>query len=420
MPGLKIPKHKHMSMKKLDSYVKPEKVYIPFIISNDTEIKPLVKEGEYVYKGQIIGRRTGNFNTPIFSSVSGIVLNFEEVSHQSGKKVNAVVIENDFKEQLDKKYELRKNIEKLDKEEFLDIIEKCGIVGMGGAGFPTFMKYKTDQKIKTLIINAVECEPYITADYKILMEKCEDILEFIDDIIHINDIEEAIIAIKETNQELITKVNRYLGTYLKIRIQEVPNKYPMGWERTLIKQVKNVEYNRLPIEKGIIVNNVSTIYAMGQALKYDKPIIERIVTFTGEGIKKPQNVLVKIGTKVDEVIKEIGGTKKDVTMIANGPMMGSLADENLVVTADLNCVLVLDHKKPVKTKECLRCGKCASFCPARLCPVLIKDSVNNKEKLKELHPELCVSCGLCSYVCPSKLDVRHYVNEAKDTLKGDK
>lgn len=420
MAGLKIPKMKHMSMKKLESYIKPEKVYIPFISSNDTDITPLIKKGDYVYKGQILGRRKGNFTTPIFSSVSGIVLDFTEVSHQSGKKVNAVVIENDFKEKLEEKYELRKNIEKMDKDEFVKIVEDCGIVGMGGAGFPTFMKYKTDKKIKTLLVNAVECEPYITADYTILMEKCEDILETIDDILCINDIDEAIIAIKETNRELIEKVDRYLGTYLKIRIEEVPNKYPMGWERTLIKQVKKIDYDKLPIERGIVVNNVSTIYAINQALKYNKPIIERIVTFTGEGIKKPQNILLKIGTKIEDVIKNTNGLKKDVTIVANGPMMGHRTDEDLVVTPDLNCVLVLQNKKIVRTQECLRCGKCANFCPANLCPVLIKDSVENKEKLKSLHPEKCVSCGLCTYVCPSKLDVREYVNRAKDTLKGGK
>lgn len=420
MSGLKIPKHKHMSMKKQDSFMKPKEVCIPLIVSNDTNIKPLVNKGDYVYKGQILGKRSGNFSTPIFSSVSGVVLDFIEVSHHTGKKVNAVVIENDFKEQIDKKYEIRKNIDKLDKNVFLDVIEKCGIIGMGGAGFPTFMKYKTDQKINTLIVNAVECEPYITADYAVFMEKCEDILEFVDNIIHINDIDEAIIAIKETNQELITKINRHLGTYLRIKLVEVPNKYPMGWERTLIKQVKDVEYNKLPIEKGIVVNNVSTIYAMGQALKFNKPIIERYVTFTGEGIKRPQNVLVKIGTKVSDVIKEIGGTKKDVTIIANGPMMGHLADSDLVVTPDLNCVLVLENRKQPKQKECLRCGRCSKFCPARLCPVLIRDAKNDKDKLESLHPELCVSCGLCSYVCPSKLNVREDVNEAKGTLKGGK
>ena len=412
MACLKIPKKKEMSMKKLETYIKPSKVYIP-LISGGEKIKPLVKKGDYVYKGQILGKRTGKFTTPLFSSISGIVLDFVKVKYQSGEEVEAIEIENDFKEALQRKYQIRKNIEKLTKEEYISIIEDCGIIGMGGAGFPTYMKYNTDRKIRTLLINAVECEPYITADYTILKEKCEEILETIDDILAINDIDEAIIAIKETNAELIEIVERYLGTYLKIKVVSVPNKYPMGWERTLIRQIKKIEYDRLPIERGIVVNNVSTIYAINQALKYDKPIIERIVTFTGEGLHKPQNVLVKIGTKVEDVVKFLGGNKKNTFVVANGPMMGNLVDKDLVVTPDLSCVLVLPEKKEFKTKECLRCGKCADVCPAYLCPVLIKDGINNEEKLKALQPEKCIECGLCSFVCPSKIAVREFVVEAK-------
>ncbi|HPF83197.1 MAG TPA: RnfABCDGE type electron transport complex subunit C [Bacilli bacterium] len=418
MAGLRIPKKKKMSINnKLTAYVKPNKVYIPLV---DEDMNILTKKGEHVFKGQVLAKRKNSFETPVFSSVSGTIANIEEVSYQNGKKVKALAIENDYKEEIEKKYELRKNINKMDKQEFIDILKECGIVGMGGAGFPTFMKYKTDQKIKTLLINAVECEPYITADYTIIMEKIEEILETIDHILSINGIEEAIIAIKECNTALIEKVEKYLGTYLKIKVCPVRNIYPMGWERTLIKEVKNCTYDKLPIEKGIIVNNVSTIYAISQALKYNKPIIERIVTFTGEGLRKPQNVLVKLGTKVSDVINNIGGTKDNIFYVSNGPMMGTLIDNDLVVTADLNCVLVLENKKDVITKECLRCGKCANFCPANLCPVLIKDNINNPDKLKELHPEKCISCGLCSYICPSKIDVREYIKKAKESVKGGK
>lgn len=419
MSGFKIPKLKSMSMKKLATFLKPEKVYIPlFVFGNEAEKK--VNEGDYVHKGELLGVSKGKFSIPIFSSVSGYVKEFTYITHQSGKKVEAVVIENDYKEALKKKYELRKKINKLTKEEFVDKLDECGIVGMGGAGFPTFMKYKTDKKINTLIINAVECEPYITSDYTVFMEKCEDILETLDDMLDINDIDEAIIAVKETNLELISKLNKYLGTYLRIKVCEVPNIYPMGWERTLIREIKKVEYDKLPIEKGIIVNNASTIYAISQAIKFDKPIIERIVTFTGEGLKRPQNVLVKVGTKVSDVIKLIGGKYKNTMIIANGPMMGHLADEDLVVTADLNCVLILKENKDVLTKECMRCGKCSVVCPANLCPVLIKDNVSDKESLKRLKPELCSECGLCTYVCPSKIDVREYVKQAKEKMKGGK
>lgn len=420
MSGLKIPKFKHMSIKKLSKCLKPEKVYIPLKIWNNYDVESKVKKGDYVYKGQIVGKGKDEFKTPVFSSVSGIILDFEEVTYKNGGKVKAIVIENDFKETLNKKYELRKKINKLSKDEFIKIIEECGIVGMSGESFPTFMKYKTDKKINTLIINVVESEPYITSDSTVFLEKCEDILETIDDILDINDIDEAIIAVKGTNIELINKLNKYLGTYLRIKIYEVPDVYPMGWERTLIKEIKKVEYDSFPIEKGIVVNNAATIYAINQALKFEKPIIERIITFTGDGIKKPQNVLVKMGTKIEDIIKEIGGVYKNTIIIANGPMMGKLVDNNLVVTPNLSCVLILKEAKEIPTKECIRCGKCVEVCPADLCPVLIKDNLKKIKNLKKLRPDLCSECGLCTYICPSKLDVRSYVEKAKIEIKGDK
>lgn len=414
MVGLKLPKKKRMSLNnKLNMYLNPKNVLIPLISGRDTDIELLVKTGDYVFKGQILGKRKGNFDTPIFSSVSGVITGFKEVDHQLVKRVNAIVIENDLKEQINSKQVIRKDLNKLSKREFIEIVDNCGIIGMGGAGFPTSAKYNTEKKVTTLIINAVECEPYITADYMLISEKCEELLETIDIILDINDISEAIIAIKKTNSEIIKKFKEYMGSYLKIKICEVPNRYPMGWERVLIKQVKNIKYDRFPIEQGIIVNNISTIYAINQALKFNKPLIERIVTFTGDGLDKPQNVLVKVGTPVKEIIDYIGGKKENTILIAGGPMMGNTADDDLVVTADLNCILLMPEVTEKRRKECLRCGKCITVCPAKICPVLIKDNLNNKEILEELTPEKCIECGLCSYICPSKIEVRDFVKAGK-------
>lgn len=420
MTLVKLPGKKGLTQnKKLLSFLNPDNIYIPLASGTDTNIECRVKEGDKVFKGEIIGVRKGNFKTPIFSSVSGQVVGFEEVSTNSLEKVLAVVIKNDKKEKIITEQIIRKELNSVKKDEFLDIVEKCGIIGMGGAGFPTFYKYKTTEKINTLIINAVECEPYITADYVLIKEKIEDILETIDAILEINDINEAIIAIKSKHKDLIKIIQKYIGSYLKISIKEVPDKYPMGWERVLIKKVKGVTYDKLPIEKGIVVNNVSTIYAISSALKYNKPLIERIVTFTGDGLSKPKNVLLKMGTKVSDVFESLG-IKKNVKIIAGGPMMGVLSSEDLVVTPDLNNVLVLKKSKECKELNCLRCGKCASVCPALITPVLIKDNLNNKEYLKQLHPEKCIGCGLCSYICPSKIRVRDYVSEAKQIIKEGK
>lgn len=413
--GLKILSHKNKDSE-LSVYNKPEYVYIPLVNGNDKDITILVKKGDYVYKGTHLGKRKGNIKLPIISTVSGKVVDFVAKTYLDGTEVRCVMIENDFKEKcIDAKI-----YEKIGKKEFLEILHDNGIIGLGGAGFPTYVKYDTDKKIKTLLVNAVECEPYINADYEMLKTHAEEILESIDMILEINNIDEAVIAIKKTNVELIRILNNFVGTYLKIKIKEVPNLYPMGWERRLIEEVFNEKYDKLPIEIGIVVNNVSTIYAIYKALKYNEPYTERIVTFAGDAFNKPQNVLVKIGTEVKEVIEKVIGYKEnyEINLIAGGPMMGeSIAKDNLVISPSLNAVLLMENRKD-KIAECLRCGKCIEVCPVGICPVLIKDNVDNKEKLKKLDIDKCISCGLCSYICPSKILVREYVKKAKENLKG--
>ena len=303
------------------------------------------------------------------------------------------------------------------KEDFIKVLQECGVIGLGGAGFPTYVKYNTDKKIETLIVNAVECEPYITSDYVLVNDKLEELLEAMDAVIEINGIKEGIIAIKKSNSDLIKRFSNYLGTYPKIRVVGVDNIYPAGWERSIITKVKGIDYHSLPLEKGIVVNNVSTMYAIYEALKYHKPLVERIVTFTGESLKSPQNVLVKNGTLVTDIIEYLGGTiNNDYLLIAGGPMMGSdIEDKDLVITANLNCVLLKEPLEDIIV-NCMRCGKCTNVCPAHLSPVLIKDNLDNVKKLCKLKAKRCIGCGLCSYVCPSKIRLRELVGEAKKKI----
>ena len=417
--GIKIPKRKKMSIKeKVGVYNKMKYVYIPLISGNDTNITISVKKGDYVYKGSIVGKRKGNFRIPIHSSISGTVVDYEEKYTSNGKKVKCIVIENDFLDAIEKEYE-NNDITKYTKKEFLKTIQDCGIVGMGGSGFPTYVKYNIDKKINTLIINAVECEPYITSDFVLIREKCEEILEAIDAVREINNIDEAIIAIKESNIELKEIIDNYIGTYLKIKVVLVPDIYPMGWEKNLVKYIKKVDYEKLPMEKGIIVNNVSTMYAIYEALKYKKPLTERIVTFTGENLKRPQNVMVKLGTSANEIIKKVGGlNKKEVTYVSGGPMMGtSIPTDDIIININDNCILVLDKVEEDIESTCMRCGKCVDNCPAKLSPVLIKEALNNTDKLKKLEPMRCIECGLCSYICPAKINLREKVKLAKEKLR---
>ena len=419
--GLKIPSKKMMSIKdKIGVYNKMKFVYIPLISGNDTNITVSVKKGDYVYKGTVIGKRKGNLRVTIHSSVSGVVVDYEEKYVSNGKKVKCVVIENDFLDAIEKEY-VNNDITKYTKREFVRVLKDCGVVGLGGAGFPTYVKYNTDQQLHTLIINAVECESYVSADYVLFREKCEEILETVDAIREINSIDEAIIAIKESNVELKELIDNYIGTYLKIRLVLVPDVYPIGWSRSLVKYLKKVDYKITSLEKGIVVNNVSTVYAIYEALKFHKPLTERIVTFTGENLKRPQNVMVKIGTSASEVIKKVGGlNRKDALYIAGGPMMGkSIPSDDIIINANDNCILVLDKIDFVESTKCIRCGKCVENCPAMLSPVLISENLNNIDVLRKLEPNRCSFCGICSYVCPSKINVREFVRNAKEKLRGD-
>lgn len=417
---VKIPKN-NLTDNELLVFNKPKIVYIPLISGNDTNITILVNKGEYVYKGSMIAKRKGDFRIPIHSSVSGTVLDFEERTCFNGEKIKCVVIENDFKEKIEQKTTVKKNISSYSKEEFINILRDNGIIGMGGAGFPTYVKYD-NSNAKTLIVNAVECEPYITADYMIASKKCEEILETIDAILEINRMEQAIIVIKESNEELKQIFDNYIGTYLKVKIKCVNNYYPAGWERNIIKDVIKKEYVKLPIEAGVVVNNISTIFAIYEALKYNKPLIERIITFSGDKLKECKNVLVKIGTPVVDILQELG-FNTDSIVVSGGPMMGLRVDEDVVISSNQNCILVLD-KEGIPSTICLKCGKCAEVCPVKLSPITIMRTLQSKkcnvQKLNNLQPQRCIECGLCSYICPARIYLRESVKKAKRIVKEGK
>lgn len=397
---------------KLKSYVKPNKIYIPLESNKDYIV--YVKKDDYVYKGTLVAKTKGNFIQNLYSSVSGFVEDIDIIDN-----VKYIIIKNDFKEKIERKIAEKKDITKYTKEEFIETIKELGIIGMGGAGFPTYVKYE-QENLKTLIVNAVECEPFITSDYSLTNDRIEEILVCIDAIMEINNLSEAYIAIKKNNTKLKKIIDNYLGTYVKIKVVEVPNLYPMGWERNIIKYIKKVTYDKLPSEKGIVVNNISTIYAIYQALKFHKPLIERVITITGNMVKNPCNILVKVGTNIEELMSQISLKRnEDVNLYLGGPMMGQPGNLNSVITGRVNAIMI-DAYKDIKEQTCLRCSKCVLNCPVSIEPVLIKENINNKEELKKLHPELCIECGICSYICPANIRLRDKVIEAKEVIRRKK
>lgn len=401
----------------IEMYTKPENIYVPLENKNGITYKHLVKEGDYIYKGEVVAINE-KINFPVHSSVSGYATFGTNKIIGNGKKIKCVVVKNDFKEKYEKSRLVKKDISSYTKEDFIEALRENGITGLGGSDFPTFIKYNTGN-IKYLLVNAVECEPFISCDKAVIHNYADCILEAVDDIMEIMHIPKAYIVMKETNTDSIKMISKYIKTYPNITIKLVEDAYPNGWERLVVRNTLGIEYDKYPSEKGIIVSNVSTIYAIYEMLTYNRPLTERVVTITGPGIKKKTNVKVKIGALASEVISNLDGYKdiKNPLFIAGGPMMGSsLPTDEVIITKDIGCLLVIeDHFE--KNLPCIKCGKCMEVCPAGIYPVLIMENRDNIKKLKELKPNKCVECGLCSFTCPSKIEVREFVRIAKERVK---
>ena len=391
-------------------------IYIPLLSKVGYTYKPTVKPGDYVYIGSVIGK-TPMLEIPLMSSVSGTVVGFEEKYISNGHTSKCIVIENDFKEKYQDKVGKVKDITKYSKEEFIYLLKNCAITGMSGSGFPTYIKYDTKNSINYLIVDAAECEIYVSSDSARMYISTEDILECIDAIMEIMNIKKTYIAINEKNELIINKFLKHINTYPNIKIYPLIDGYPNGYERYLVKEILGKTYDKLPIEVGVINENISTIYAIYEALKYHKPLTERIVTISGNGISKPANYNLKIGTNFNEVLLKTNIQKNidNPLLIAGGAMMGtSIPSNELIITPDVNCILILSDIKE-KPNSCIKCGKCAEVCPVNLIPSLI---IDNPNKSKELKINKCINCGLCSYICPSKIEVREIIKHIKEDNHG--
>jgi len=410
-----IEDHKINSSKKIIDDLEIQVVYMPLESKLGYTFKPTVTAGDYVCIGTVIGKNISS-DLPLTSSVSGTVVGFADKYISNGKLVKCIVIENDFKEKYQNKVGKKKDITKYSKEEFVDLLKTCGITGLGGSDFPSYMKYDTKNKIKYLIVDGAECEIYASSDSTLMYNKTEEILECIDAIIEIMGIEKAYIAINGKNSKIIKKFLKNINTYPNIKIYSLVNAYPNGYEKYLVNEILGLTYDRLPIEVGVINQNVSTIYAIYEMLKYHKPLSDRIVTISGNGIKKPANYKVKIGTNLSEIVlkTDLYSNIENPVLVAGGAMMGtSIPNDELIVTKDLNCILVLNNNE-TKEYPCIKCGKCTEVCPVNLIPALIME---NKDKAKERKIDKCIGCGLCSYVCPSKIEVKNILKQMKEELK---
>jgi electron transport complex protein RnfC len=422
--GIFIDGHKEMCKKNpLTEYLNPKYVYMP-LIQRATLLKPEVKVGDYVKIGQLVATHDKPFNIRVHASISGNVTAIKKVWHSSGKMVDAIEIENDMLNAMADTIKEEKNVDKLTREQLIEKMELAGLTGLGGAGFPTYVKYKTKAKIDTVIINAVECEPYLTCDYHFLTNFPVKLLKGATYMMRAAGAEKVVVAYKIYNKTIREALQPLLKDYPHVDLFPVKDVYPSGWEKYIIEQVTKKTYTQLPSEAGVIVNNSATAIVFADAVERNIPLIVRPVTITGIGVKEPHMFLAPIGTKVADLMEICGGYIEGLdpakyNYIAGGPMTGrAIFIDDLVVNDTLGAVVispVIEGKHP----ECLGCGKCADVCPVFLTPTEIKKAFERKDLklLGDLNANKCIECGLCSYVCPSHIEITEAVGKGKALLQ---
>ena len=399
----------------------PPYVVIPMQQHIGAPCRPLVQVGDLVTVGQKIGDGDG-MCVPVHASVSGRVVAVEPRPHSKGGNVLSVVIENDGQNTPANGISDPKG-ESLTRQELLSIIREAGIVGMGGAAFPTYIKadVKTGE-IDTLIINGCECEPYLTADDALMRGWPEDVVKGVQLLAKVLAPKKSILAVEDNKPEAIAAV-RKAAEQTDVQVRVLPARYPQGAEKQLIFAVtgREVPPGKLPKDVGCAVCNVATAAAVYRAVCTGVPAVSRIVSVTGEGVCSPGNYIVPIGTPISHVLEAAGGLTQDVQkVIAGGPMMGvALADLEAPVGKGTGSILCLKAAPAVQGTACIRCGKCLQACPMRLQPLYLyrNEACGNLQELERLHLMDCIECGCCSYVCPGKLPLVERVRAGKRALK---
>ena len=413
----RIPGHKSATDHESILDIMPTKeVYIPLVAGNNTNFEILVNEGDQVYIGTKLAQTKTGFNVPIYSSVSGTYTGQTKRMHSSLRPQNHMVIQVDHKQTAIQAFEPIQ-YENASAEELLEFTKNSGLVGLGGAGFPTYVKYLKPEVINTILINAVECEPYITADYKLVMNDPKHLIDGAKIMKKMANAQHAYICIKKNHPDMIDIVKQ-AAQGSDIEVKEVPNVYPMGWERVLVREVMKKEYDKLPSEAGVIVNNAGTAIELARMMEYGEAIANKIVTVSGEAVKRPINVRVPVGMPVKEIFEQTGFNTDSVRLMAGGPMMGKVIPNDMfVIDRAMNALTILPGTVD-DAIACLRCGSCSDHCPAGLQPVRIANAVKegNLEEMERRQAMSCIECGLCTYVCPSHIEVTENVRKAKRAL----
>ncbi len=413
----------------IEEYMPKGEIVIPLGQHIGAPAIPLVKTGDRVLVNQKIGELSGFVSANVHSSVSGVVKKIEPRYVAGGNKVQSVIIENDNQYEECPVTDFR-TAENMSYEEKLELIKEAGIVGMGGAGFPTHVKLSPKNKddIEYIIVNGAECEPYLTSDYRRMIEQPENIVEGLKIVLSMFKKAKGIIAVEDNKPDAIVKLKKLVNNEENIEVKTLYTKYPQGGERALIYAVtgRKVNSSMLPADVNCIVHNVDTIFAIRRAIVEKKPLVSRIVTVTGDAVKKPQNYKVLIGTTMSELVEAAGGfNETPEKIISGGPMMGiAMYDLNVPVTKGSSAILAYtkDEVKANEPSNCINCGRCVSVCPGRIVPsrLALMAEHGDKEAFVANNGMECCECGCCSYICPAKRNLTQSIKSMRKDILADR
>lgn len=429
--GTHVTEHKHTQHQQIECMPLPTRVSIPLSQHIGAPCQPLVKVGDHVWRGQCIGDVESGLGCPVHASVSGTVTAIETRSDANARPIVHIIIENDGEMALDPAITpCQKKLSETSTEEIVDIIRRAGIAGMGGATFPTYAKIQSALgKVERLIINCAECEPYITANHRLLLENPAAVINGAKILLKAFGLRMADIAIEDNKLDAINKIEQMVAGSALIRVRVLKTKYPQGDERQLIYALtgKALPAGKLPADVGCVVFNAETCAAIFSAFAYGMPLIERIVTVDGDCVKEPKNLLVPIGTPALEVIEACGGLRRaPKKVIFGGPMMGAAQwDIEAPVTKGTSAILVFSPKMARQSRlpeACIHCGRCVQNCPMRLMPnyLALYAKAGRLAEAEEFGALSCVECGTCSYNCPGQMQIVQFIRVAKGAINAEK
>lgn len=426
--GVHPPENKLSAEAVVETLALPKQVTVPVGQHLGAPATPIVQRGDEVKVGQLIAKSNGFISANIHSPVSGKVFKIDDVYDASGFRRPSIIINvegDEWLETINRSEEIDSEI-KLSQKEIVDKLNEMGIVGLGGAAFPSFVKLMVPdgKKVDYLLINGVECEPYLTSDHRLMMEKGEEMLIGVTILMKGLNTDKAMVGIENNKPDAISHLEKLATKYKGISIHPLKVKYPQGGEKQLIKALtgREVPSGKLPLEVGCVVNNVGTAYAVYEAVQKNKPLFERVVTVTGKSVKKPSNFLVRIGTPVRELIEAANGLPENTgKIISGGPMMGkAVLNKDVPVVKGTSGILLMpeNESKRSEPNTCIRCAKCVEVCPMGLEPFLLSKTAKlAKFDLVEKALVMdCIECGSCSYTCPSNIPLLDYIRLGKNKV----